>query len=125
MVLGKRRGHVMSELPIPGSPLYSIQANVPGIDSFGLETDLRSHTIGQAMIFSYFHHWEIAPGDPLDKTVELKLLEPSAPPMLGRDIMLKTRRRKGLLDDVNIAKYFEDVEVVEKLRKDELMKVYF
>ena len=124
-VISKRRGHVISEKPKPGSPLYTILANIPGIDSFGFETDLRCHTVGQAMALSFFDHWEIAPGEPLDKTIQLKLLEPSTPPMLARDMMIKTRRRKGLIDDVNIAKYFDDLSIVEELKKDEIIKSYF
>ncbi len=31
-----------------GSPLYTIKAYIPVIDSFGFETDLRTHTQGQA-----------------------------------------------------------------------------
>lgn len=47
-VLARRRGHVTSDQPIPGSPLYTIKAYIPAIDSFGFETDLRTHTQGQA-----------------------------------------------------------------------------
>ena len=47
-VLTKRRGHVTQDLPKPGSPLYTVKAFVPVMDSFGLETDIRSHTQGQA-----------------------------------------------------------------------------
>ena len=47
-VLARRRGHVVSDQPISGSPLYTIKAYIPAIDSFGFETDLRTHTQGQA-----------------------------------------------------------------------------
>lgn len=46
-VLARRRGHVTQDAPKPGSPLYTVKALVPLIDSFGLETDLRSTTQGQ------------------------------------------------------------------------------
>ena len=58
-VLSRRRGHVMQEAPKPGSPLYVIKAFIPTIDSFGFETDLRTHTQGQAMCLSAFHHWQV------------------------------------------------------------------
>jgi U5 small nuclear ribonucleoprotein component len=32
---------VISETAKPGSPLYTVKANIPAIDSFGFETDLR------------------------------------------------------------------------------------
>ena len=47
------------------------------------------------------------PGDPLDKEVKLRPLEPAPPQAMARDLMLKTRRRKGLSEDVTIAKFLE------------------
>ncbi len=58
-VLARRRGHVTQDAPIPGSPLYIIKAFIPCIDSFGFETDLRTHTQGQACCLSVFHHWQV------------------------------------------------------------------
>uniref|UniRef100_A0A3B3ZYG0 Tr-type G domain-containing protein n=1 Tax=Periophthalmus magnuspinnatus TaxID=409849 RepID=A0A3B3ZYG0_9GOBI len=58
-VLARRRGHVTQDAPIPGSPLYTIKAFIPAIDSFGFETDLRTHTQGQAFALSVFHHWQV------------------------------------------------------------------
>lgn len=96
-VLAKRRGHVTTDSPIPGSPMYSIkvsclsflwnfgsclmklldelsgakfsidtcpshyiiQAFIPVMDSFGFETDLRTHTQGQAFCMSVFNHWQV------------------------------------------------------------------
>lgn len=58
-VLARRRGHVTQDAPIPGSPLYAIKAFIPAIDSFGFETDLRTHTQGQAFCQSVFHHWQV------------------------------------------------------------------
>ena len=31
----------------PGTPLYTVSAYIPLIESFGFETDLRTHTNGQ------------------------------------------------------------------------------
>jgi U5 small nuclear ribonucleoprotein component len=112
-VLSRRRGHVTQDLPKPGSPLYTIKAYIPVIDSFGFETDLRSHTQGQAFCLSVFDHWQIVPGDPLDKTIQLRPLEPSPPPHLAREFMLKTRRRKGLSEEVSVNKFFDDHMIAE------------
>ena len=49
--------------------MYFLNAYVPAIDSFGFETDLRMHTSGQAFCISYFDHWAVVPGDPLDKVI--------------------------------------------------------
>ncbi|KAA6359697.1 MAG: putative 116 kDa U5 small nuclear ribonucleoprotein component, partial [Streblomastix strix] len=43
-VLGKRRGHVLAERPLPGSPLFAVDLYIPSLESFGFETDLRAHT---------------------------------------------------------------------------------
>jgi U5 small nuclear ribonucleoprotein component len=107
-VLSRRRGHVTQDLPKPGSPLYTIKAFVPVIDSFGFETDLRAHTQGQAFCQSVFDHWQIVPGDPLDKSIVLRPLEPSPAPALAREFMIKTRRRKGLSEEVSVSKFFDE-----------------
>ena len=39
---------------------YTIKAFIPAIDSFGFETDLRTHTQGQAFCLSAFHHWQVS-----------------------------------------------------------------
>ncbi|XP_065176725.1 116 kDa U5 small nuclear ribonucleoprotein component-like [Sycon ciliatum] len=117
-VLAKRRGHVTQDAPVAGSPLYVIKAFMPTIDSFGFETDLRIHTQGQAFCVSIFHHWQIVPGDPLDKSLVIQPLEPQPAPKLARDFMIKTRRRKGLSEDVSISKFFDDPMLLELARQD-------
>jgi 116 kDa U5 small nuclear ribonucleoprotein component len=102
------RGHVVQDIPKPGSPLYTVKAYIPVMDSLGFETDLRTHTQGQAFCQQVFDHWQIVPGDPLDKTIQLRPLEPSPAPHLARDFMIKTRRRKGLSEDVVVSKFFDD-----------------
>jgi len=120
-VLAKRRGHVTQDAPVPGSPLYTIKAFIPAIDSFGFETDLRTHTQGQAFCLSVFHHWQIVPGDPLDKSITIRPLEPQQASHLAREFMLKTRRRKGLSEDVSINKFFDDPMLLELARQDVLL----
>ncbi|KAF8819924.1 putative U5 small nuclear ribonuclear protein, partial [Cardiosporidium cionae] len=93
-VLSRRRGHVVRDLPKPGTPLYIVHAYLPAIESFGFETDLRTHTSGQSFCLSMFDHWAIVPGDPLDKSIVLRPLEAAPAPHLAREFMLKTRRRK-------------------------------
>jgi U5 small nuclear ribonucleoprotein component len=117
-VLGKRRGHVTQDAPEPGSPLYVIKAFIPAIDSFGFETDLRTHTQGQAFCLSVFHHWQIVPGDPLDKSIMIRPLEPQPAPHLAREFMVKTRRRKGLPEDASINKFFDEPMLLELARQD-------
>ncbi|XP_003748347.1 116 kDa U5 small nuclear ribonucleoprotein component [Galendromus occidentalis] len=120
-VITRRRGHVTQDAPLPGSPLYSIKAFLPAIDSFGFETDLRTHTQGQAFCLSMFHHWQIVPGDPLDKSVVIRPLEIQQGGSLAREFMIKTRRRKGLSEDVSINKFFDDPMLLELARQDVIL----
>ena len=103
----------MQDSPKPGTPFYTIKAYLPIQDSFGFESDLRSYTLGQAFCQQIFDHWSVVPGDPLDRNVILHPLEPSPPLALARDFMVKTRRRKGLSDDVSINKYFDESMIAE------------
>lgn len=115
-VLARRRGHVLSDAPVPGTPLYSVKGLVPVIDSFGFETDLRIHTQGQATVSLVFDRWSIVPGDPLDKSTKLRPLEPASAQATARDFVLKTRRRKGLAEDVSVGKFLEP-ELVRQLKE--------
>ncbi|KXX75572.1 Pre-mRNA-splicing factor cwf10 [Madurella mycetomatis] len=106
-ILARRRGHVLSDGPIAGTPLYRVSGLIPVIDSFGFETDLRINTPGQAMVSLVFDRWNIVPGDPLDREMVTRPLQMAAPQATARDFVLKTRRRKGLSEDVTVAKFLE------------------
>ena len=45
-ILSKRRGHLTADVPKPGTPIYIIKAQVPVIESFGLESDIRCGRAG-------------------------------------------------------------------------------
>ncbi|KAH9996535.1 Calreticulin family-domain-containing protein [Russula vinacea] len=111
-VLARRRGHVTQDLPKAGSPLYTVKALIPVIDANGFETDLRTATQGQAFCLQVFDHWSIVPGDPADTSIKLRPLEPASGQALARDLVLKTRRRKGLGDQIAVSKYLDDEFVV-------------
>ena len=121
-VLARRRGHVLSDAPVPGTPLYRVDGLVPVIDSFGFETDLRIHTQGQATVSMVFDRWQVVPGDPLDTTIRVNKLEPATASQLARDFTLKTRRRKGLKEDVGASRFLEK-ETVERLRESGILDV--
>ena len=120
-VLARRRGHVLSDAPVPGTPLYSVKGLIPVIDSFGFETDLRIHTQGQATVSLVFDRWNLVPGDPLDKNIKLRPLEPASAQATARDFVLKTRRRKGLAEDVSVAKFLEP-ELWRQLRESGVLE---
>lgn len=120
-VLARRRGHVLTDGPVPGTPLYRVKGLIPVIDSFGFETDLRIHTQGQATVSCVFSNWQVVPGDPLDRSAStLRKLEPATATELARDFVSKTRRRKGLKEDVGVARYLES-EVVGRLRESGML----
>ncbi|KAF2996584.1 hypothetical protein E8E14_004068 [Neopestalotiopsis sp. 37M] len=106
-VLARRRGHVLVDGPVAGTPLYRVQGLLPVIDSFGFETDVRIQTQGQANVSLVFDKWQKVPGDPLDKDVVLRPLQAADAQATARDFVLKTRRRKGLSEDVSVAKFLE------------------
>jgi U5 small nuclear ribonucleoprotein component len=106
-VLSRRRGHVTRDIPKPGSPLYTVKAYIPVLDANGFETDLRTATMGQAFPQMTFDHWQVVPGDPMDTSIPLRPLEPAQGQALARDLMVKTRLRKGLTSAVSVGKYLE------------------
>jgi len=83
-VLNRRRGHVIEESQVAGTPMFIVKAYLPVNESFGFTADLRSNTGGQAFPQCVFDHWQILPGDPLDGK--------SRP----YQIVMETRKRKGL-----------------------------
>lgn len=106
-VLARRRGHVTQDVPKAGTPLFTVRAYIPVLDANGFETDLRTHTQGQAFCLQVFSHYAVVPGDPMDRDVKLRPLEPAPPLGLARDVALKTRRRKGLADQISVASYLD------------------
>ncbi|SPO24385.1 probable ribosomal elongation factor EF-2 [Ustilago trichophora] len=106
-LLAKRRGHVVKDTPKPGSTLFTVKAYIPVIDANGFETDLRIATQGAAFALMTFSHWSIVPGNPTDGSIKLRPLEPAPPLGLAKDFVIKTRRRKGLPENVAVASYLD------------------
>jgi 116 kDa U5 small nuclear ribonucleoprotein component len=117
-IVQRRRGTPLSDGPVAGTPLFCFRGLVPVLDSFGLEADIRGLTLGTAFVVQVFDHWAVVPGDPLDRGVELRPLEPAGRRELARECMVKTRRRKGMADDVSVVQYFDDPILVEALQSD-------
>lgn len=122
VLIGRRRGMVLEESEVAGVPLMRLIVEMPVLDSFGFETDLRVLTQGSAFCLQAFDHWGLVPGDPLDKTVQLRPLEPSGRKELARECMLKTRRRKGMGDEVSLTKYFDDPLLAELAQDNEELR---
>ncbi|KAK9452609.1 P-loop containing nucleoside triphosphate hydrolase protein [Dipodascopsis uninucleata] len=117
-VLQRRRGYILKDRAIPGTPLVYVEGSIPVIDSFGFETDLRVATQGQALCSLVFEKWQIVPGDPLDREVKVPPLQAATGQSLARDFVLKTRRRKGLSEEPTVTKYLDqsiDPSILEAL----------
>jgi len=83
-VLNRRRGTVIEETQVAGTPMFVVKAHLPVNESFGFTADLRSNTAGQAFPQCVFDHWQVLSGDPFETGNKT------------RTIMDETRKRKGL-----------------------------
>jgi len=83
-VLNRRRGVVIEEMQVAGTPMFVVKAHLPVNESFGFTADLRSNTAGQAFPQCVFDHWQVMSGDPLDVGNK------------SRTVLDETRKRKGL-----------------------------
>ena len=124
-ILLRRRAHVVHQEALDGTPMHILHVEIPAIESFGFETDVRTQTVGQSFVLTNFSKWALAPGDPLDKSAKLKVLEPNDVSDLAREFMVKTRRRKGLVDDVNVVKFFNHNETHLMAKQDRDLRQYF
>jgi elongation factor 2 len=64
--LNQRRGIIVEEEPVPGTPLSQVKAYLPVSESFGFTAALRAATAGQAFPQCVFHHWAQVTGDPFE-----------------------------------------------------------
>jgi elongation factor 2 len=95
-VLNRRRGHVIEESQVFGTPMFVVKAYLPVNESFGFTADLRSNTGGQAFPQCVFDHWQILPGDPFD------------PKTKPAEVIATTRKRKGLKEGIpELANYLD------------------
>lgn len=94
--LTQRRGIVIGEEPIMGTPLVQMKAYLPVGESFGFTQVLRAATSGRAFPQCVFDHWEQMSGDPLEKGTK------------ANDIVEAIRKRKGLKPGVPELDNFHD-----------------
>ncbi|PKI82412.1 translation elongation factor 2 [Malassezia vespertilionis] len=94
--LNKRRGQVFSEEPRVGTPMVTVKAYLPVMESFGFNGDLRQATGGQAFPQSVFDHWAVMNGIANDKSGKLY------------ELVKALRIRKGLKEDVpELSAYYD------------------
>jgi elongation factor 2 len=95
-VLTRRRGHVFTEEQKPGTPMMTLLAYLPVMESFGFTADLRSQTGGKAFPQCSFDHWEPMSGSPYDAGTKCN------------EVVQAVRQRKGLPDGVPEMKKYLD-----------------
>jgi len=86
--LNQRRGIVIEEEPVQGTPLNQVKSHLPVAESFGFTAHLRALTAGQAFPQCVFSHWAEVNGDPLDLTSK------------AFEIVNTIRKRKGLKEGI-------------------------
>ncbi|KAL6947257.1 hypothetical protein ACO0QE_002136 [Hanseniaspora vineae] len=101
LIKKRRGGKFYDGLPIQGTPLLELRGQVPVIDSYGLDVDIKLSCNGSAIVQMHTesHIWRKVPGSVMDYSCVLPKLEPAPYGSLSRDFVMKTRRRKGLDDD--------------------------
>ena len=55
--LSQRRGIIIEETKLEGSPMHVVKAYLPVADSFGFSSVLRANTQGMAFPQNFFDHW--------------------------------------------------------------------
>lgn len=87
-ILNKRRGIVIEEEQVQGTPMNLVRAHLPVAESFGFTAALRGATAGQAFPQCVFSHWAQLSGNALDPNSKSALT-------VG-----EIRKRKGLKEGV-------------------------
>jgi len=94
--LTKRRGIVIGEEPIAGTPLVAMKAHLPVGESFGFTQALRASTSGRAFPQCVFSHWDKMSGDPLEVGTK------------ANELVESIRKRKGLKAGIPLLENFVD-----------------
>jgi elongation factor 2 len=82
--LSYKRGKVIDEKMIEGTPMTIVKGYLPVLESFGFNGFIREQTQGQAFPQCVFDHWEPMTSDPTDSSSK------------AVQIVVNSRKRKGL-----------------------------
>ena len=117
-VLTRRRGHVFSEEQRPGTPMMTLKAYLPVMESFGFTADLRASTGGKAFPQRRLDDWQMMGGNPLEEGSK------------SNEVILGVRKRKGLsprfpLSTVSwiVSKHSRSLQVPQRERRAEPKRV--
>lgn len=93
--LSQRRGDVIEEIRLEGSPLHIVKAYLPVAESFGFSSILRENTQGMAFPQNFFDHWEKISGTPYEDNK-------------AAEIVMNIRKRKGMKEELPTLDYYID-----------------
>eukprot|EP00741_Cyanophora_paradoxa_P003419 tig00000704_g3322.t1 len=115
-VLSKRRARILKEDMKEGTPIFTVEALLPVVESFGFVDDLRKKTSGAASAQLHFSHWEALPQDPMQQDVsqEDEDDENEEGVNVARNYMNAVRRRKGLPVEEKIIQHAEKQRTLAK-----------
>jgi elongation factor 2 len=94
--LTQRRGIVIGEEPVSGTPLIIVKAYLPVAESFGFTQHLRAMTSGRAFPQCVFDHWETLGTDPFEAGSK------------AANLVEAIRKRKGLPVGIPLLENFLD-----------------
>ena len=86
-LMAQRRGTVIDNVPMAGTPMTMVKAYLPVRESFGFDSELREKTSGQAFAQCTFSHYQVIDSDPFE--------EGSLANKIAMEI--RTRKRMGSL----------------------------
>jgi len=86
--LNQRRGIIEAKTDRPGTPLCSIKAFLPVLESFGFTQLLRANTSGQAFPQMVFSHWQMLNGDAYIPSSQVY------------KTVMEVRKRKGMKEEM-------------------------
>jgi len=88
--LNARRGMIENMEEKIGTPMVNIRAFLPVSESFGFTGKLRENTGGQAFPQMKFDHWDSVNGSPIKENSQ------------AWEVVMKTRKRKGLKEEIPV-----------------------
>ena len=93
--LNQRRGEIIEEVKLEGSPMNVVRAYVPVAETFGFSSLLRENTHGTAFPQNFFDHWAPISGLPYEDNK-------------ATEIVLGIRKRKGLKEELPVLQNYVD-----------------
>lgn len=111
-LIEQRRGNITTNELIPGTDVFDLEAFIPAVESFGFAKEVRVRTRGAAYPQLMLSHWEMLDIDPhwiprTDEELEEFGSSADSTPNLALDLVVSTRKRKGLYVNEQVVEFAE------------------